>query len=112
MTDTVTIESGSVEFLTKNDFDSIITERQSIHDEIKDLKESLKSCNEEIEAVMIAAGVENKRVQTPFHMVAIIASSSSRIDGHKLLEHGVDPGVIAAATVKKEYTYVKVSEVN
>jgi len=111
MTDTVTINSGSVDFLEKNDFSNIIGSRQTIKDEIDDLTKQLKSHNEEIEAMMIAADVQDKVVQTPFHTVKVVSSSNSRIDAMKLIEHGVEPGVVAAATVKKEYTYVKVSEI-
>jgi len=111
MTDTVTIDSGSVEFLLKNDFEAVVQSRASLKAEIKDLEAQLKSHNEEIEAMMIAAGVAEQCVCTPYYKVAIVSSSNSRIDMQKLLEHGVEPGVIVAATVKKEYQYLKVTEV-
>ncbi len=112
MTETVTIESWSIEFLTKNDFESVVQSRAVLKDEIKDLDKQLKSHNEEIEAMMIAAGVEGNAVCTGNYTVKIVASSNVRIDQQKLLEHGVEPGVIVAATVKKEYTYVKVTAVS
>jgi len=110
MTEVVTIDSGSVEFLTKNDFEAVVQSRAVLKDEIKDLEKQLKSHNEEIEAMMIAAGVDDSKVNTGSYTVAIIASSNSRIDQQKLLEFGVEPGIIVAATVKKEYQYLKITE--
>jgi len=111
MTETVTIDSGSVEFLTKNDFEAVVKSSWLLKDEIKELEKQLKSHKEEIEAMMLAAGVADKTVQTPYYKVAIISSSNSRIDAQKLVEHGVEPGVIVAATVRKKYKYLKVTEV-
>jgi len=111
MTDKVTIDSGSVDFLDKNDFRNIVGSRETIRAEIKDLEKQLKSHNEEIEAMMIAAGVQENNVTTDFYTVTLVQSHSKRIDPQKLLEHGVEPGVIVAATVTKPYQYVKVVEI-
>jgi len=111
MTDPLTIDFNSVKFLSKNDFGSLVDSRQAIDNEIKELKKQLKTYNEEIEAMMISANMGDSVVRTNLHTVRIISSYNSRIDQQKLLEHGVEPGIIVAATVKKEYSYVKVSEV-
>jgi predicted translin family RNA/ssDNA-binding protein len=108
MTDQTTIESGSVDFLAKNDFANVVGSRETIRAEIKDLEKQLKSHNEEIEAMMVAAGVQDQSIALPYYTVKIVKSFNSRIDSKKLLEHGVEPGVIVAATVKKDYSYVKV----
>ena len=111
MTDIITIDSGSVDFLEKNDFRNIVAGREDLRSQIKELEKSLRSQTEEIEAMMIAAGVQDRAITTDFYTVRIVQSSNSRIDMQKLLEHGVEPGVIVAATVKKPYQYIKVTEI-
>jgi len=94
---------------TLNDFGEIVRNREAVRNEIKSLEQTLKSHNEEIEVLMIAMGHEDTPIETAYGKVAIIKSHNKRIDQQKLLEFGVEPGVIVAATVTKEYQYIKVT---
>ena len=113
--DEVTIDSGDVDFLSKNDFGSVIGSRAAIKAELDDLKKQLKASNDEIESMIIAAGVQDKKVsvkdvQGVTHYVKLIKSKRTNLSKQKLVEFGVEPTVIAMATSTTDYQYIKVTD--
>lgn len=115
MENETTIESGDVDFLSKNDFGAVIGSRETIKAELDDLKQQLKAHNDEIESMMIAAGVQDskvsvKDVQGVVHYVTIVKSKRTNLSKQKLVEFGVEPMVIAQATSTTDYQYIKVTD--
>ena len=95
--------------MTENElveFSEIVKSHLDIKAEMKSLKEQDDAHKETLKVLMMAMGAEE--VDTPHGKVKWIASHNKRIDQQKLLEHGVEPGVIVASTVTKEYEYLKV----
>lgn len=114
--DDVTIDSGDVDFLHKNDFGLVVSSREDIKVELDALKQKLKAHNDEIESMMIASGVADQKVSVKdplsgsTHYVKLIKSTRTNLSKQKLVEFGVEPMVIAQATSTTNYSYVKVTD--
>ena len=89
-------------------FGKLVDERQTIHHEIEFRKTKLEKLNAEIEAAMIVAHVGKVEAEG-YHVIRCEGQGREQISAEKLLQLGVDPDIIRAATVRgNPYTFIQV----
>ena len=87
-------------------FAALVKEQGEINADIKVLKDRHGELGEILCAGMIAA--KAKKVAVGDFVITQSTGHSSKIDGQKLLQHGVASDVIVACTVTGSYEYVSV----
>jgi hypothetical protein len=95
-------------YLRDNDFNDLTHQRFNISAKIKELSATLAQVNAEIGTMMTVAGVD--KVACDELTVSMVAGKSSHLSKTKLLEMGVGPDTIAAATKETVYTTVRIVE--
>jgi hypothetical protein len=95
-------------YLRDNDFNDLTHQRFNISAKIKELSATLAQVNAEIGTMMTVAGVD--KVACDELTVSMVAGKSSHLNKMKLLELGVGPDTIAAATTETAYTTVRIVE--
>jgi hypothetical protein len=81
--------------------------RQELVVQKKALEDEIDTINSALEEYLIATG-SDKEVVGPF-TVARVTSRRSTLNPHRLVELGVMPDTIKAATSTTEFTYLKVT---
>jgi hypothetical protein len=87
--------------------ESSLRRRQELVAQQKALKEQIDTIDAALEEYLIATG-STKEVVGPF-TVARVTSRRSTLNPHRLVELGVMPDTIKAATSTTEFTYLKVT---
>jgi len=89
-------------------FETIIKQRQDLHLQKGRIEKALKEHNTIIKDFM--EGCQIPEVMVQGLKVAVVQSSSSRIDKKELLARGVDPTIIGESTKVTGYSYIKIGE--
>ncbi len=100
--------SDNYTYLTDNDFDDKVQQRFNISAKIKELDSTLKQLNAEIGTMLTVAGVD--KVISDDLTVSMVAGKSSHLSKTKLLELGVGPDTIAAATKETKYSSLRITQ--
>jgi len=100
--------SSNYAYLRDNDFDDKVQQRFNISAKIKELDLTLKQLNAEIGTMLTVAGVD--KVLSDDLTVSMVAGKSSHLSKTKLLELGVGPDTIAAATKETKYSSVRITQ--
>jgi len=108
MTDELTLYTRH-KSLVENDFDSLITLRQELAAQKKEIETEMKGVNEEISGLM--AGIESKAVLCEGWKVTLSESIRKTLKKERLLSVGVTVEQIESATVETVVTSLRVSEV-
>ena len=95
--------------LKKEEFGSLITIRQAIQKEKKELEEQMKDVTEQISGLM--ATLEEPAVLCGGWKVTLSEGVRRSLKKERLLSLGVDIGTIEEATVETPFTTLRVSEV-
>jgi len=93
-------------YLRDNDFNDKVHQRFDVSAKIKSLDAILKQLNAEIGTMLTVAGTD--KVACEELTVSMVAGKSVHLNKVKLLELGVGPDTIAAATTETPYTTVRI----
>jgi hypothetical protein len=100
--------SDNYTYLSDNDFDDKVRQRFNISAKIKELDLTVKQLNAEIGTMLTVAGVD--KVMSDDLTVSMVAGKSSHLSKTKLLELGVGPDTIAAATKETKYSSLRITQ--
>ena len=100
-------EFDTVESLKDSEFNDLVKRRVSLKRRQDKLAAELKEINKDTLALMLAADV--KKVGCNGYVISQVDGCSRSLSAAKLLEQGVDPVKIEAATKETRYTSLRIS---